>query len=87
MNYLYETQRVIVSTESLDDYILDFLILLSSSSTKFDSGSGWPSFWSAIEHEQTNEQEEIGIPNLSVDQVVDKSHGMVRVEVLCSQVM
>ncbi|CAB3981417.1 peptide-methionine (R)-S-oxide reductase [Paramuricea clavata] len=54
-------------------------------STKFDSESGWPSFWSAIELEQTNKQKQLGLPNLSVDQVADKSHGMVRVEVLCSQ--
>ena len=64
-----------------------FLIILNSWSTKFDSESGWPSFWSAIELEQTNEQKQLGLPNLSVDQVADKSHGMVRVEVLCSQVM
>lgn len=55
-------------------------------STKFDSESGWPSFWAAIECEQTSEQKELGLPHLSVDQVLDESHGMVRIEVLCSQV-
>ncbi len=42
---------------------------------------------SAIEREQTSEQKQLGLPNLSVDQIVDDSHGMVRVEVLCRQVM
>lgn len=45
---------------------------LFDSQTKYDSGSGWPSFWQALEQ----------------DKVVlrtDSSHGMRRVEVLCSQ--
>lgn len=43
--------------------------LLFSSDKKFDSGSGWPSFSDSIEG--------------SVDFVEDKSHGMVRTEVVC----
>ncbi|XP_046841247.1 peptide methionine sulfoxide reductase MsrB-like [Xenia sp. Carnegie-2017] len=58
---------------------------LFHSSAKFDSSSGWPSFWSAIEDDQTEEQKQLGLPNLRVIQKVDKSHGMVRVEVLCSR--
>lgn len=42
---------------------------LFDSSTKYDSGSGWPSFWEAF--------------NNSVELRKDNSHFMVRVEVLC----
>lgn len=42
-----------------------------SSSEKYDSGSGWPSFTSALEE--------------SVSQHTDASYGMVRTEVTCSQ--
>jgi len=45
---------------------------LYDSRTKFKSGTGWPSFYSAIN--QTNVQE-----------VVDNSHGMARREVVCSR--
>ena len=45
---------------------------LYDSRTKFKSGTGWPSFYSAVN--QTNVQE-----------VVDNSHGMVRREVVCSR--
>lgn len=41
------------------------------SDEKFDSGSGWPSFWAPAEQE-------------SVDTEVDRSHGMLRTEVKCS---
>ena len=45
---------------------------LFSSDTKFESGSGWPSFWDVI---QTG----------NVDLHRDYSHGMQRVEVVCSR--
>jgi peptide-methionine (R)-S-oxide reductase len=45
---------------------------LFSSDTKFESGSGWPSFWDVIE--QGN-----------VELIEDFSHGMHRVEVVCSR--
>lgn len=44
---------------------------LFSSQTKYESGSGWPSFWAAIEKQQVRERE-------------DLTHGMRRIEVLCS---
>ncbi|MFO7548503.1 MAG: peptide-methionine (R)-S-oxide reductase MsrB [Acidimicrobiia bacterium] len=44
---------------------------LFSSDTKFDSGSGWPSFWEPMEPGR-------------VDEATDRSHGMVRTEVTCS---
>ncbi len=43
---------------------------LFSSETKYDSGSGWPSFWSDL-------------PEGSVAEHADISHGMRRVEVTC----
>lgn len=43
---------------------------LFDSDTKYDSGSGWPSFWSDL-------------PGGSVKEQVDTSHGMRRVEVTC----
>ncbi|HAJ76548.1 MAG TPA: peptide-methionine (R)-S-oxide reductase [Gammaproteobacteria bacterium] len=43
---------------------------LFSSETKYDSGSGWPSFY------QPNSVE-------SVAEIADHSHGMLRTEVLC----
>ncbi len=43
---------------------------LFDSKTKYDSGSGWPSFWSDL-------------PEGSVIEHVDSSHGMRRVEVTC----
>ena len=45
---------------------------LFRSDTKFESGSGWPSFWQPIERD-------------AVELVPDHSHGMVRVEVRCKQ--
>lgn len=44
---------------------------LFSSDTKYDSRSGWPSFWDAIDA-------------ANVELETDTSHGMVRIEVLCS---
>lgn len=43
---------------------------LFDSSTKFDAGCGWPSFW-----EQLRED--------AIERVMDHSHGMTRVEVRC----
>lgn len=45
---------------------------LFSSDTKYDSGTGWPSFWDVL-----NEN--------SVGEEVDKSHGMIRTEVHCQK--
>ena len=39
--------------------------------TKFDSGSGWPSFWEPIDENNVKKQP-------------DHSHGMHRTEVLCA---
>ncbi|MGR8920839.1 MAG: peptide-methionine (R)-S-oxide reductase MsrB [Gammaproteobacteria bacterium] len=44
---------------------------LFSSEHKFDSGSGWPSFWQAIEDGR-------------VELRADHSHGMIRTEVICA---
>lgn len=45
---------------------------LFDSETKYDSGSGWPSFWEPISEE-------------SILTERDTSHGMVRTEVLCDR--
>jgi peptide-methionine (R)-S-oxide reductase len=45
---------------------------LFSSETKYDSGTGWPSFWTPVTPE-------------AVSTEVDVSHGMRRVEALCSR--
>ncbi|MHB1254225.1 MAG: peptide-methionine (R)-S-oxide reductase MsrB [Candidatus Humimicrobiaceae bacterium] len=44
---------------------------LFSSAAKFDSGTGWPSFYEAMDDN-------------SLSSEVDKSHGTERIEVLCS---
>jgi len=43
---------------------------LFSSESKYESGSGWPSFWQPLSSD-------------AVDTEIDTSHGMVRVEALC----
>lgn len=45
---------------------------LFASSAKYDSGSGWPSYWQPITPEAVSEQ-------------VDDSHGMRRVETRCAR--
>lgn len=45
---------------------------LFASSNKYDSGSGWPSFYQPASDESVNE-------------IADHSHGMVRTEVVCSK--
>jgi len=44
---------------------------LFSSDHKYDSGSGWPSFW-------------LPLAGDTVNTVVDSSHGMIRQEITCS---
>jgi peptide-methionine (R)-S-oxide reductase len=44
---------------------------LFASSTKYDSGSGWPSFFAPIGKE-------------NVKEYTDRSHGMIRTEVVCA---
>jgi len=45
---------------------------LFKSDTKFDSGSGWPSFWEPISEDK-------------IEYVSDTSYGMVRTEVNCNK--
>ena len=45
---------------------------LFESNAKFDAGCGWPSFTSPIAEERVGEE-------------IDRSHGMIRTEVLCAK--
>ena len=44
---------------------------LFESDTKFDSGTGWPSYYEAVEG--------------AITEIRDSTHGMIRVEVTCSK--
>ena len=43
--------------------------------TKYDSGSGWPSFWQPVD----------GVESQAVEETVDRSLGMTRTEVHCAR--
>ncbi len=45
---------------------------LFSSKTKYDSGTGWPSFWEPVDEGKIHSE-------------LDESHGMVRTEVICAE--
>jgi peptide-methionine (R)-S-oxide reductase len=45
---------------------------LFSSTTKFESGTGWPSFWDGISSEAITTKQDV-------------THGMVRTEITCSR--
>jgi peptide-methionine (R)-S-oxide reductase len=45
---------------------------LFNSETKFNSGSGWPSYWAPIDEH-------------AIEQETDRSHSMVRDEIVCSR--
>lgn len=45
---------------------------LFSSSSKYDAGTGWPSFWEAISED-------------NIERIPDYSLGMKRIEVICSR--
>ena len=46
--------------------------ILFKSETKFDSGSGWPSFWEPVSDEK-------------IEYISDHSYGMIRTEVNCKK--
>ena len=62
--YLHEKSNGIYSCICCGNYLF-------SSDAKFDSGSGWPSFFETIN-------------NSNVKEVDDSSHGMTRTEVICA---
>ena len=62
--YLYEKSKGIYNCVCCDNELF-------SSDTKFDSKSGWPSFYDVIN-------------NKNILKINDSSHGMDRVEILCS---
>jgi peptide-methionine (R)-S-oxide reductase len=62
--YLYEKSKGIYNCVCCDNELF-------SSDTKFDSKSGWPSFYDVIS-------------NKNILKINDSSHGMDRIEILCS---
>ena len=44
---------------------------LFASETKFNSNSGWPSFWDALDDSR-------------IDTAIDRRHGMERIEIICA---
>jgi len=44
---------------------------LFQADAKFDSGSGWPSYWQPIS-------------DTAITEIKDSTHGMIRIEVVCS---
>ena len=62
--YLHEKSNGIYSCVCCGNHLF-------SSDAKFDSGSGWPSFFETIN-------------NSNVKEVNDSSHGMTRTEVICA---
>ncbi len=62
--YLYEKLKGIYNCVCCDNELF-------SSDTKFDSKSGWPSFYDVIN-------------NKNILKINDSSHGMDRIEILCS---
>jgi len=44
---------------------------LFESDTKYDSGSGWPSFWKPIDPD-------------NIKEIKDTAHGMIRIETVCA---
>lgn len=58
--------------EDGDYYCRACHLKLFSSKTKFDSGTGWPSFYEAVNKK-------------NVTEISDRTYGMVRTEVVCSR--
>jgi len=70
------TERAFTSPLLHEEHAGDFACAgcgspLFSSKTKFDSGTGWPSFWAPLDH--------------AVDETRDLSYGMLRTAVSCQR--
>ena len=72
------TERAFTAKEMLENkkkghfYCAGCGLPLFSSNTKFDSGTGWPSFYQPVAKE-------------NVGEITDESHGMIRTEVVCNR--